>query len=256
MKNSINQLTLLIIAFSLLVSCNNKKETVKEDISLFKATNTKALITVDGIMNEKDWKKAPVYTFDYFYENEKKTDVQKTSYRMLWDDKNMYLFFQCEDQFINARETVRDGAPFLDDCAEIFLAPVPETISTHFCFEVNVLKTPNDIVYLDNFYNNTKGVVKAFSPDYEIGVQINGTLNDNTDIDKGWTMEYAIPLNTFRGVDTFHPIAEGTKWRFLALRQDRNEVDGERRITSTIVPVFDQKRVHEAGLFGMLEFSK
>ena len=245
-----------IIIILTFLSCKTELDKPKSETSVYKAIKTSENIIVDGKMNENDWKKSPVYNLDYHYEVEKPTDKQATEYRMLWDDENLYLFFKCEDQFITARETVRDGTPFFDDCAEIFLIPVPEALDTHFCFEVNLYNTPNDIFYLNNFYNNTKGVVKAFSPDYKTEVQIDGTINNNNDIDKGWTMEFAIPLVTFRGVNTFHPIEIGTKWRFLAVRQNRDDIDGERRTTSTISPIHKQDSVHESKYFSLLEFAE
>ncbi|MDV7188136.1 carbohydrate-binding family 9-like protein [Lutibacter sp. TH_r2] len=245
-----------IIIILTLVSCNTQLDKTKGKTSIYKAIKTSETLTIDGKMNEKDWEKSPVYTLDHFYKAEKPTDKQKTKYRMLWDEENLYLFFECEDQYITARETVRDGTPFLDDCAEIFLIPVPEAIDTHFCFEVNLYNTSNDIVYLDKFYKNSKGVVKAFSPDFKTEVNINGTLNNNSDIDKGWTMEFAIPLVTFRGVNTFHPVEIGTKWRFLAVRQNRDDIDGERRTTSTISSIQNQDSVHKSKYFSLLEFAK
>jgi len=47
-----------------------------------------------------------------------------------------------------------------------------------------------------------------------VEVGIDGTLNDNSDLDVGWTMEMAIPLKLFRGMDKFSPVMEGNKWAY------------------------------------------
>lgn len=227
-----------------------------ENRPLYKVEKAKGEILADGIMNEKDWSKSEVRSFNYTYLDEKPSDIQKTKFRMLWDEENVYLFFQCEDKFITARETERDGMPFLDDCAELFLIPAPESLNAHICFEINLNKAKNDIVYISDFYQGNGGVVKGYNPDYNIGVQIDGTVNDNKDEDKGWTMEFKIPIKAFQGFDRNFPIKNGTKWAFLALRQDRNDATGDRRVISTIFPVdnIGEKDVHQPNMFGLLEF--
>ena len=194
---------------------------------------------------------------DYFYNIEKPSDNQKTTFRMLWDEKNLYIFFQCEDKYITARETKWDGEPYLDDCAEVFLIPVPDSLDTHFGFELNLYKASNDFIYFNDYYKGKDIAFKKFNPDFEVAVTVDGTINDNSDIDKGWTMEFAIPLSTFGELGTLVPAEVGNKWAFLAIRQDRNEVEGKRRAISTIFPIYDiSKNVHQTNRFGLMEFAE
>lgn len=223
--------------------------------AIFKVSKAEKPIIIDGKMDEPAWGKCDSSTFNYFYRLEQPDDQQKTLFRMLWDDENLYLFFTCEDKFITARETNRDGQPYLDDCAEIFLIPVPDSLDMHLGFEVNLYKASNDFIYLNNFYHGENGMVKSFNPDFNMEISINGTVNNNSDIDKGWTMEMAIPLRIFEGLDNFYPVKEGSKWAFLAARQDRNDAEGNRRSTSSIFPVYDiGKSLHQPNRFGLLQF--
>lgn len=52
-------------------------------------------------------------------------------------------------------------------------------------------------------------------------------------------MEMEIPISAFATTTKFEPVQKGNKWAFLAIRQERNEVEGQRRITSTIFPIYD-----------------
>lgn len=222
---------------------------------VFKASKANSPITVDGVMNEEAWLRTESRSLDYFYRVEKPTDQQHTVFRMLWDEENLYVFFECEDQYITARERNRDGRPYLDDCAEIFLIPAPDSCNMHYGFEINLYKASNDFIYVSNFYQGKHASVYSYDPDFEVEVTVDGTINDNTDLDKGWTMEMAIPLKLFRGSDRYSRVKEGNQWGFLAIRQERNEVDGRRRITSTIFPIYDiEKDVHQANRFGLLQF--
>jgi len=222
---------------------------------LFKVSKTKNPIVIDGRMTESDWQRTEIRSFKYFYRVDKQTDIQNTDFRMLWDEEKLYFFFECEDKYITSRETARDGAPYLDDCAEIMLIPVPDSLNLHFCFEVNLYKAANDLIYLNNFYEGKSEIIKAYNPDYEVEVNIIGTMNNNSDIDKGWSMEFAIPLKAFNNLNELFPIQPGTQWAFLAIRQDRNDAEGIRRSTSTIFPIYDiEKSVHQPNRFGLMEF--
>lgn len=222
---------------------------------LFKVFKTGETIVVDGKMEEDIWQKTESRTLDYFYRVEKSDDEQQTTFRMLWDETHLYLFYEMKDKFLTARETKRDGEPYLDDCAEIFFITVPDSLDTHFGYELNLNKASNDFIYFNDYHDGKDVVYKSFNPEFEVEVTYEGTINDNSDIDVGWTMELAIPISNFGELGQLAPIASGTRWAFLAIRQDRNDPEGNRRSTSTIFPIYDiSKNVHQANRFGLMEF--
>ncbi len=243
-----------LTACSCLFAQQEKKLSFGEQ-EVFKVARTNTPMVIDGKLNEEAWQKTESRSLNYFYRVEKPTDQQNTVFRMLWDEENLYVFFACEDQYITARERKRDGRPYLDDCAEIFLIPVPDSLNVHYGFELNLYKASNDFIYLNNFYQGRNAAVRSYNPDFEVEVTVDGTVNDNTDLDKGWNMEMALPLTLFKGMDRFSPVKEGNQWGFLAIRQERNDAEGNRRITSTIFPIYDiDKDVHQPNRFGLMEF--
>lgn len=221
-----------------------------------KASRAKGSIVVDGKSTETSWEVTEAHTLDYFYHIQKPTDSQETVFRMLWDEKAVYVFFECKDQFITALETKRDGEPYLDDCAEIFLTPVPVSRPVHFGFEVNLYKASNDFISFTDFYEGKGGALKSYNPDFDVEVTYDGTINDNSDLDHGWTMEMSIPLSLFDNVSAFTPVREGNKWALMVIRQERNDAEPGRRVTSTLFPLSDPPRVHEPERFGQVEFVK
>lgn len=244
----------LLMGSTLGTAQSEKKLSLGEQ-PIFKVNKTQGPITVDGKMNEEIWQKTEARKIDYFYKVEKEDDAQETTYRMLWDDQNLYAFFECKDKYITARETARDGQPYFDDCAEIFIIPAADSLDTHFGFELNLFKASNDFIYFNGFFDGKDAVLKTFNPDFEVEVTVDGTINDNSDIDKGWTMEFKIPLAVFSALGEIVPVSNGNKWAFLAIRQDRNDAEGDRRSTSTIFPIYDiSKNVHQANRFGLMEF--
>ncbi|WP_100615785.1 carbohydrate-binding family 9-like protein [Confluentibacter citreus] len=238
---------------STLAFSQTQKELVLGEQPIYKVAKTKDSIIADGKMDEPSWKNAEIRTFDYFFRRDKPADEQKTKFRMLWDDKNLYLFYEFEDSSLTARETQHDGRTYLDDCAEFFCLPIPDSLDMHFGFEVNIPKVKYDYIVLWQFHNNRSIFISSYDPQYEVGVTYDGTLNDDTDIDKGWTMEYIIPLTAFRGFNTRN--LAGKKWAFQAVRQDRNLVDDTFRSTSTLFPTYDViLDVHPPNRFGLMEF--
>lgn len=226
----------------------------KGPVPIYKISET---VTVDGKADEDCWNTAEELFFEYYYGAESPDDRQRTTLRLLWDDKNIYLFFDCLDPYLTARETAPDGQPYFDDCAEIFFMPASECINMHFGFEINLLKAASDFVHLNNLYHGKDISVKSYNPDYQIEVQLDGTLNDNSDIDKGWTMELAIPLKAFHTTWAIPQIKKGVTWSLMSIRKNRNDLDGNRTSWSTLYPASDEKglNVHHPVSFGTMIFS-
>jgi hypothetical protein len=223
---------------------------------VYKVARAREPITVDGKMDEASWKNAEVQSFDYFFRRDKAPEKQKSKFRMLWDDKTIYLYYEFEDTSLTARETNFDGRPYMDDCAEFFVVPIPDSAYMHFGFEVNVTKAAYDYIVLWRFYNNRTYFITSYNPEYEVGATYDGTLNDDTDKDNGWTMEFAIPIDAFREFASAGRVRAGTRWAFQAVRQDRNFVNDRFRSTSLLFPVFDVRQdVHPPAHFGIMEFT-
>lgn len=212
-------------------------------------------IIIDGKAEERSWQEAKAYALDNFYKYEKPDDKQQSVFKMLWDEEHLYFHFECSDKFITARETERDGQPYFDDCAEIFLIPTADKINMHFGFEVNLYKASNDFVFINDIYKNQNFVVKSYSPHFDVATTVDGTINDNSDIDKDWAIEMAIPIEAFHTNGPVAQIKSGAKWAFMAIRQDRNDATGNRRSTSTIFPLSPiNDNVHNPKSFGIMEF--
>jgi hypothetical protein len=242
--------------FSILLSQPEKKLSIGEQ-PVYKVSKVKEPIDVDGKMDESSWKKAETRTLNYYYRWDRVPvpDKQKTVFRMLWDDENLYLFYECKDSCLTAREKNPDSEPYYDDCAEFFCIPVPDSMNIHFAFELNLYKVAYDFVQFENFYNGNPSVIKSYNPAYKIGLTYEGTLNNDTDKDTGWKMELAIPFSAFSDTKSFFPVKAGTIWTFQAARQDRNILSDKSRTGSTIFPLSNiTKNIHQSSRFGLMEF--
>jgi hypothetical protein len=223
---------------------------------VYKVSRARGPITVDGKMDEASWKNAEVQPLANFFRLDKPVERQNSKFRMLWDDTNLYLFYECEDTSLTARETNFDGRTYMDDCAEFFVIPAPDSVYMHFGFEINITEVRYDYIVLWRFYNNRTFFISGYNPEYKVKTIYNGTLNNDKDKDKGWTMEFAIPMSAFSNFNGVARAKPGVKWAFQAVRQDRNFVDDRFRSTSTLFPIYNLRLdVHQPAQFGLMEFT-
>jgi hypothetical protein len=250
--------TLFFFTSVLTGNAQEEKQLVIGQQPVYKVAKAREPIIIDGKMDDAAWKNAEVVSFDYFYRADKPVDKQKSKFRMLWDSANVYLFYECEDTSLTVRETIPDNRPYLDDCAEFFVVPIPDSVSMHFGFEINLnlAKAAYDYIMLWRYYNNRSFFISGYNPAYKVEATWDGTINNDKDKDKGWKMEFQIP---FAALSNFHLFARpraGVKWAFQAVRQDRNLVDDRFRSTSTLFPIYDIRLdVHQPNRFGLMEFT-
>ena len=233
-----------------------EKQLVIGQQPVYKISRAREPITVDGKMDEASWQNAELVSFNYFYRADKPVEKQNSKFRILWDDVNIYLYYECEDTSLTARETNFDGRTYLDDCAEFFVVPVPDSVYMHFGFEINITEVRYDYIVLWKYYNNRTFFISGYNPEYKVKAIFNGTLNNDKDKDKGWTMEFAIPMSAFSNMNGVARAKPGVRWAFMAVRQDRNFTDDRFRSTSTLFPIYDiRKDVHQPSRFGLMEFT-
>ena len=233
-----------------------EKQLVIGEQPVYKVAKAKEPIVVDGKMDEASWKNAEVQPLSNFFRLDKPVDKQNSKFRMMWDDANIYLYYECEDTSLTARETVFDGRTYIDDCAEFFVVPAPDSVYMHFGFEINITEVRYDYIVLWKYYNNRTFFISGYNPEYKVKAIYNGTLNNDKDKDKGWTMEFAIPMAAFSNFNGVARPKAGVKWAFQAVRQDRNLVDDRFRSTSTLYPIYNFRLdVHQPHRFGLMEFT-
>lgn len=174
-------IVLVYLAADLPLFAQSEKQLVTGQQPVYKVSRAREPIAVDGKMDEASWKNAEVQTFSYFYRGDKPVERQNSKFRMLWDNENLYLFYECEDTSLTARETNFDARPYLDDCAEFFCVPVPDSLYMHFGFEINITKATYDYIVLWRYYNNRTIFIRGYNPVYKVEVTYDGTINIDKD---------------------------------------------------------------------------
>lgn len=147
--------------------------------------------------------------------------LHDTRAAVLWDDTHLYVGFWIEEPDVQADLTERDSFIFRNNDVEFFLAGR----DAYYEFEINALGTIYEVFFIwDNEYHKVdytreptldknhpqakpfegvgfkthpRGMRTGFwgydLPGLQWSVHVDGTLNDSSDRDRGWTVELALP---------------------------------------------------------------
>lgn len=142
--------------------------------------------------------------------------TRKTVARMCWDDDNLYISYDCEDDDVWGTYTKRDDPIFEEEACEAFLCP---TGDLNNYFEINV--SPRNVVFdatiTDPMSLNRQALTSWDCEGLRTAVVVNGILDRHTGEDKGWSVEMAIP---FKSLDRPTP-KPGEQWRANLFRIER-----------------------------------
>ncbi len=169
--------------------------------------------TIDGAPDEAAWAAAP--WSDLFVDiegNRRPMPTWRTRMRIAWDSTALYIAAELEEPDLWATLRDHDAVIFHDNDFEWFLDPDGDT-ERYFEFEINALGTNWDL-FLDKPYRHGGRPDNGWEiPGLRAVVRRDGTLNDPTDRDHGWTVEMAIPWGAFRTGGMPLPPASGDAWR-------------------------------------------
>ena len=115
---------------------------------------------------------------------------------MLWDDEYLYVAAELEEPHVWATLTEHDSVIFHDNDFEVFLNPSGDG-RNYFEFEINALNTGWDLFLPKPYREGGKADNSWEIPGLRTAVAIQGTLNDASDRDRGWTVEIAFPWTAF-----------------------------------------------------------
>lgn len=191
------------------------------------AYQTMDSITIDGNADEASWQKAP--WSDLFIDIEgKKKPTYDTRMKMLWDETNIYFFAKLEEPHVWGNLKEHDTIIFYNNDFEIFIDPDGDT-HNYYEYEMNALNTIWDL-FLSRPYRNGGKVLGGWDfKGLQSAVSIQGTLNNSTDIDEGWTIEIAIPWSFYTnpGGQTIPPKNEHWRISFSRVNWDFDLTDGK-----------------------------
>ncbi|MCE2824920.1 MAG: carbohydrate-binding family 9-like protein [Sediminibacterium sp.] len=184
----------LLLLFCAVVKAQTVLSSSLHSEKKYTARMAKRPIKVDGKLNEHDWKQAVLISnFEDIEGAAKPKPTFSTEVKMMWDSQYLYIGAVLEEPHLWGTLKKHDDIIYRDHDFEVFIDPMGDG-EQYFEIEINVLGT-----IMDLFMNKPYKKGGTFDMGWNTaGIQskiiANGTINDNTDIDSGWTLEMAIPF--------------------------------------------------------------
>lgn len=242
------------------------------------------VIKVDGNLDKEQWRNA-VWSKRFVDMVTGEAGMYNTQTAILWNEDYLYIAFIAEEPFIQASLTERDSIVFLENDLEVFI----DGKDCYYELEVNAANTVYEVFFIwkdaytkgsrfdtdqfdvhqqqaytfggdydrsgASFWMGThpRGIRWAFTnfdmPGLETAVELNGTLNNNNDIDKGWSLEIAIPwhsLHLLAGGRSIPP-ADGDTWNMF-LGRFQKLITGGKELTPHPAMVLSSHGIYDTHL--------
>ncbi|MEO7143842.1 MAG: carbohydrate-binding family 9-like protein [Bryobacteraceae bacterium] len=217
-------------------------------IPTYRVKRATSHIVVDGKLDDVAWKNAATVEFQFPWPAQTGAE-QKTTARLLWDDDNLYVGYECEDSDIVAQYERRDDPTYKDDAVELFINPDPSQ-TFYYGMEMNARAVLYD--YLNIF---PRILLQRINFDgVQLATHLRGTLNVTGDRDQAWSLEVAIPWRNFEELAKKLPPAAGSVWTANLNRWDGTEP--HRRLSQWSDSGLVAADPHNPARFGRLIFTK
>jgi len=176
-------------------------------------------IKLDGKLDEKEWKDAPS-TGEFVKTMDGAAGDQKTTAKLLWDDKNLYVLVDVQDADVASQFTKHDDPIWKEDAVELF---IDADKNGHGYVELQV--NPRNATFDSWFATVRPNGDPKWDSNMVTAVTVDGTLDNRDDVDKGWRAELAIPLVAVKGrddkMDVRIPPKVGDSWKLDIVRVEK-----------------------------------
>jgi len=233
----------------------------EDDLAHYICRRATGPIKVDGLLDEPSWQMAersPRFV-DIVTGS---PGLYGTRAAALWDEEYLYIGFWIEEPYIQAILTERDSLIWYDNDVEVFI----DGGDSYYEFEINALGTIYEVFFIwqdaytrgsrfdtsefDLLSRKVRGFIGPWGPNFnwegrhprgnrwafldwdfpgiQTAVHLDGTLNDNRDVDRGWTVELAFPWRgmTWLANGRSLPPKLGDVWRMFFGRFENMTVNG------------------------------
>ena len=186
-------------------------------------------IVIDGTANESGWLTAAWSQPFVDIEGDKKPKPYRdTRVKMLWDQYYFYFYAEMEEPHLWAKLKQRDTVIFYDNDFEVFIDPDGDT-HNYYELELNAFNTVWDLLLTRPYRDGGHAIDHWDIHGLKSAVKLNGTLNDPTDEDEGWSVEIAIPWDELSEATRMKtPPVPGDTWRvnFSRVQWETEVVNG------------------------------
>ncbi len=185
---------------------------------------------VDGRLDDPAWQAAE--WSDHFVDirgSSHPMPRQDTRMKMLWDEECLYIGAWMDEPHLWATYDEHDMVIYHENDFEFFIDPDGDT-HNYYELEINALGTIWDLLLTKPYRDGGQAIDSWGIPGLQSAVYLDGTLNDPSDVDKGWSVELAVPWSVLEECAA-HPgppeVHEFWRMNFSRVQYHLDEIDGE-----------------------------
>ncbi len=171
-------------------------------------------VEIDGDLTKAVWQ-AAAWTDDFVDIVGEGGPVPRfrTRAKILWDNQYLYIAAEIQEPHVWATLTERDSVLFYDNDFEVFIDPDGDN-HLYYELEINALNTVWDLLLVKPYRDGGPAINGWDIAGLKTAVRVQGTLNDPSDEDTGWTVELALPWAALKEcAGRPAPPADGDQWR-------------------------------------------
>ena len=217
------------------------------DNLVVEAKYTEVPVNIDGKLDDAIWNEAVAYSFNSY----NAPVIQDGSIKFAWDENFIYVGAQLtDDDVVSTVNTDQTHLYKTGDVLELFLKPINDT----YYWEIygNPEKARTSLFFPSGGRLLFPDSEKYLMPDLKVGAEVDGTLNNWHDKDRGWTVEIAVPIKELTRYGA--AINENTIWRFLIGRYNYSRWLEKCEISGITVFKDDNKSYHHMPSYGYMKF--
>ena len=153
---------------------------------------------IDGRLDDPAWTRAPwTDTFVDIEGPSRPSPHFGTRVKMAWDDGYLYVAARLDEPHVWGTLTQFDSIIYNDNDFEIFIDPLGDAVE-YYEIEINALGTQLDLYLHTPYSRGGSARIDWNCIGLRSAVAVEGTINDPTDVDRAWTLEWAIPWDGLR----------------------------------------------------------
>lgn len=175
--------------------------------------------------------------------------ASQTVAKLLWDREYLYVWAKLEDRDLQAALTNRDEQTWLDDCFEMFLKPSKQHPG-YYEFHVTPANTQMDLYIPERIPKAYALYKSAHDFEFTSAVNADGTIEDRSDEDRSWQVEFKIAWKDFYPTGGA-PVPDEV-WSFSLCRYDYDRSFDKPELTS--ISPLTQPSFHRHEEFVGLQF--
>jgi hypothetical protein len=191
--------------------------------------HTDHALFIDGDITKSVWRMARWTTLFQDIEGAgKPKPAYPTQVKMIWDDSCLYIAAKITEPNVWATLKNHDDIVFHDNDFEVFIDPL-NSGRPYYEIEVNALNTIFDLLLKVPYRDGGSADIGWNVKGLRSAVKVLGTINDPTDIDRGWTVEMAVPFKAMVLPGKENMPKAGEIWRinFSRVEWDTKVVNGK-----------------------------